>query len=382
MNKDAMYPAKILFRPNNVEWKQENRIWQGIPGIERTSNGRLYATWYTGGVTEEPGNIVLLEKSDDDGRTWTDCFIVVWHENPEIRCFDECIWIDPLGRLWLFWMQAPQILDAKAGVWCAVCDNPDADQPVFGEIRRIADGVMLNKPIVTKDGRWLFPCAVWRDGLARSTPAYPELEGKRLASVVESGDEGRTFTWLGGANVPNRWFHEHNIVELNDGRLWMLVRTSYGLGQAFSSDGGITWTEQGDSGHTGPNSRCFLRRLASGRLLLINHVNPTYRTNPKDWNVRNNLMALLSEDDGKTWIGGLMLDTRNEVSYPDGVQAENGDIYIIYDFQRYKSREILLAVFREEDVLEGRLVSPNARLKQRINQATGGTQGALPLDPA
>ena len=29
------------------------RMWQGIPGIERTKGGRLFATWYSGGVTEQ-----------------------------------------------------------------------------------------------------------------------------------------------------------------------------------------------------------------------------------------------------------------------------------------------------------------------------------------
>ena len=66
-----------------------------------------------------------------------------------------------------------------------------------------------------------------------------------------------------------------------------------------------------------------------------------------------------------------MLDTRSENSYPDGVQAENGDVYVIYDHERCGARETLMAVFTEEDILEGRLVSPRGRLRQRVNQATG-----------
>ena len=171
--------------------------------------------------------------------------------------------------------------------------------------------------------------------------------------------------------MPERAFDEHCLVELNDGRLWMTVRTTYGIGQAFSSDGGRTWENIGPSGHTGPNARFFVRRLKSGRLIMVNHLNPSYQTSPQTWNARNNLVAMLSDDDGKTWKGALVLDTRNEISYPDGVQADNGDIYVIYDFERYGAREILMAVFTEEDILEGRLVSPRGRLRQRVNQATG-----------
>ena len=95
-----------------------------------------------------------------------------------------------------------------------------------------------------------------------------------------------------------------------------------------------------------PNARFFIRRLESGNLLLVRH-------NPPKMNQRSHLAAFLSEDDGVTWKGGLMLDVRKYVSYPDGVQAPDGTIYITYDFERTKARQILMAVFTEEDVLAG-----------------------------
>ena len=371
MFKGSMTPARVYLFPDRPEWKSSGRVWQGIPGVERTANGRLYACWYSGGRTEEPGNIVVLEKSDDDGQTWTDGFCAVCHDDPEVRCFDEAIWIDPRGRLWLFWTQSRLFYDGRNGVWCAVCDQPDADEVTFSEPRRLFDGLMLNKPIAASTGEWYFPVGLWSRAVIKPLEEHPELDARRLSGVYVTADGGERFEWRGGADVPGRGFDEHMLVELKDGRLWLLVRASYGIGQAFSSDGCRTWTGGGPSGHSGPNARFFIRRLASGRLLLVNHVNPTYTTNPKNWNVRNNLMAMLSEDDGKTCIGGLMLDTRNEISYPDGTQAANGDIYLIYDYSRYSARQILMAVFNEDDILAGRLVSPNARLKQLVSRATG-----------
>ena len=85
-------------------------------------------------------------------------------------------------------------------------------------------------------------------------------------------------------------------------------------------------------------------------------------------------MAMLSEDDGKTWKGGLMIDARKDVSYPDGVEAEDGVIRIIYDYQRRDAREILMATFTEEDVLCGRPVSGKARFEQLVNRATGNRE--------
>jgi len=87
---------------------------------------------------------------------------------------------------------------------------------------------------------------------------------------------------------------------------------------------------------------------------------------------RSHLTAFLSKDDGRTWSGGLLLDERSGVSYPDGVQAEDGTIRIIYDYSRREAKEILMARFTEEDVLQGKLVSDKSALGMLVNKASGG----------
>jgi hypothetical protein len=85
---------------------------------------------------------------------------------------------------------------------------------------------------------------------------------------------------------------------------------------------------------------------------------------------RSHLSAFVSDDDGTTWSDGLLLDER-ESSYPDGVQAEDGTIYIIYDHQRYTLNRhgeegvgsVQMAVFREDDIRAGKPVSDESRLK-------------------
>jgi len=371
MNIGAMTPATVYLWPGKEEFLSESRRWQGIPGIERTKKGRIYAAWYSGGETEEAGNVLIIEKSDDDGQTWTDGFMLVQHDDPEIRCFDETLWIDPKGRMWVFWAQSCGKYDGRCGVWGVYTEDADADEPVFTAPVRIGNGIMMNKPTVAKDGTWYFPMSVWPRYLHDYSEDHTDIDWERKANVYVSLDAGKTFEYRGGADGERRGFDEHTIIELKDGRLWMLTRTSYGVGQAFSEDQGKTWTEILPSGHTGPNSRIHVRRLKSGRILLINHVNPTYQTNPKSWNDRNNLMAMLSDDDGRTWHGGLMLDTRDRVTYPDGTEDDEGNIYIIYDRERFADREILMAVFTEEDILEGRLVGEKSRMKVLVNQATG-----------
>ena len=44
-----------------------------------------------------------------------------------------------------------------------------------------------------------------------------------------------------------------------------------------------------------------------------------------------------------------MIDEREDVTYPDGVQAKDSRIHIIYDHQRTPLGEVLMATFTEED---------------------------------
>ena len=373
MKKGSMTAANLLWQPQEKRYHACGRCFQGIPAIERTHGGRLYAAWYTGMNGEVCGNFIDVEKSDDDGRTWSDAWLIIEHEDPEVRCFDECIWRDPSGRIWIFWSQSEKgQFDGRVGVWEIHSANADEEQPSFSEPRRIANGIMLNKPTVLTSGEWLMPCSLWgSDYVQVSGEGHPELASEIGANLYVSMDNGESFTYRGGALIPGRVFDEHSVIERLDGSLWMLTRTVYGIGQAFSYDKGFTWEGIGPSGHTGPNSRFHIRRLSTGDLLLINHVNPTNHSSENPWRRRDNLMAMLSQDDGKTWIGGLMIDVRADISYPDATEGPDGRIYMIYDHSRNHEREILMSVFRPEDIMAGGFLSQDARPREVINRATG-----------
>lgn len=102
-------------------------------------------------------------------------------------------------------------------------------------------------------------------------------------------------------------------------------------------------------------------------------VNLTFcaNINVKSWKGRSHLTAMLSEDDGETWPYTLLLDERNEVSYPDAKEADNGYIYVTYDWERVTQREILMARFTEDDILRGKILSPEGKLRVLVNKALG-----------
>lgn len=83
---------------------------------------------------------------------------------------------------------------------------------------------------------------------------------------------------------------------------------------------------------------------------------------------RSHLTAFLSSDEGKSWRGGLLLDERDGISYPDGFVHPDGRIFIQYDRLRAHG-EILLAVFTEADVEAGYDVSGKVERKRPLIQS-------------
>ncbi len=132
-----------------------------------------------------------------------------------------------------------------------------------------------------------------------------------------SDDNGAT--WKGPSNLcsspvsqgKGRWPDRGNaghIVELQDGRLWMLTRNSRDhLWEYFSEDRGESWSEGRPSRFVGVFSCFRLFRIPDGRLMLVwlNNM-PRSSSNKRDDNhntARDALHAAISDDDGKTWRG-------------------------------------------------------------------------------
>lgn len=355
-NKDTSFlkpPAHIA--PPTDEHAATNRAFQGISSMAVSPKGRLWATWYAG-VTpgEDKNNYVVLATSGDDGKTWKEVLTVDPDGPGAVRAFDPELWVSPEGKLLLFWAQAIGHDGSVSGTWVSEASDAETESPSWSAPKRIADGIMMCKPTVLSSGEWAAPISRWA------------LEDS--AMVVISKDAGRTWNVRGSASVPkeDRTFDEHMLVERKDGSLWMLVRTNYGIGESLSPDRGATWPIVTRSNIVHPAARFFISRLLSGNLLLVKH-------GPLDkQSGRSHLTAYISTDDGKTWGGGLLLDERDGISYPDGQQTADGKILITYDYDRTGKREVYFATFREEDASAGKVTSQDVRLRQLISKASGG----------
>lgn len=351
----------ILDKKRLQDFEQSKRIWQGIPSIEVSKNGRIFVTFYSGGIKEDFGNYILLYVSDDDGKSFN--LFAVAYNGKDKRTYDASLWIDPLDRLWWSYSVCP-----NNKLVTSVFTDIDGDIKYAGDIHPGYE-VMINKPIVTSWGEWLLPCYVF-DKAVIWTPAITSKRKDRKCFVFATNDNGESF-YLKSSFLPkNRSFDEMVLLEHNDHHLSAFTRTLTGIAHFESFDKGNSWQENTKSDFKSPSSRFNFTKLKSGRIMQVNHY---------DFKDRNNLTVLLSDDDGKTWPHKLVIDERDWVSYPDAKETDDGFIYICYDRDRgsFKynlkdalkcAREILMAKITEEDVIAGKLVNKKSRLKMIVSK--------------
>lgn len=345
----------LLYSPTDSRYLESDRAFQGCPTVAVTRGGRIFLGWYSGGIREPHiDNYNLVVYSDDGGKSWTKPYLVIpGSRELGIHSLDIQLWCAPSGALHVFWVQNHAVPttdgirpplpesypwisvdgydfgDFEHSMWMTVCADPDADRPVFDEPRRVDKGFLRCKPTALPDGRYLFF-------------NYDQLSDRYGYSV--SCDGGLSFSHRYGAIKLDTPFDEAMAYVREDGSIRMLARTNgrYGyLAESTSADGGESWSEAVLSNIKNPGSRFYISRLPSGRLLLVNNDSSETRTN----------MALcLSEDDGVSWKYIRVIDTREQLSYPDCDRL--GDrIYLTYDRERTGAREILFLDFTEEDIM-------------------------------
>ena len=351
-------------------------------GMAMTKGGRLWATWIAGGDSVK--GFTVGSWSDDGGKTWTDTRFRVGTSEPEFYVgwtgihmthHIANIWAAPDGTLRLLVYQCVGMFNQRGVTYEFVCRNPDDAEPVWEAPRLVTLGTIHNKPIVLRDGTWVYPvdCEDYSWWWLK-TDVFPDMKDLHVCGVFASTDRGQTWVRRGGTRPETeRHFTEHSIVERDDGTLHMLMRTGQGPMESVSADGGRTWSTPVVSSVVRQHrSRMSYIRLQSGKMLLVkngtkaNEVSARFGQ-PKVFRDRAELTAFVSADGGRTWSDGLPLDLRDNVAYPDAFQAADGSVYVSYEYNRGTKRdEILFARFREEDVLAGKLTSSDASLKNVV----------------
>jgi hypothetical protein len=160
-------------------------------------------------------------------------------------------------------------------------------------------------------------------------------QGNIGARSYYSDDDGKTWGRSEPVFVPNLipniWHTgavEPSFLQLNDGRIWMLIRNSNDrLWESFSSDNGETWSEAVPTRFKcGPNSWVSTLRLSTGEILVVwNNAMSMHPSATQDiWSFTNRdlIHGAISPDEGESWYGfreiwkDAMRDSTGFVNHP------------------------------------------------------------------
>jgi hypothetical protein len=172
--------------------------------------------------------------------------------------------------------------------------------------------------------------------------------GRHAVLTYSSDDDGRTWSAGNLIDLGGRGHHggvtEPTLTELQDGRIWMLIRTNWGeFWTGYSYDGGRFWRVLQPSGIPASSAPGLLKRLASGRLLLV--WNRPFPEGRDSWplsggdglwsetpvsNHREELSIAFSEDDGETWTEPAVVARQagKWIAYPYVFEVEPGRLWL------------------------------------------------------
>jgi predicted neuraminidase len=195
----------------------------------------------------------------------------------------------------------------------------------------------LNSVIQIRSGRILLPFSYYTKRTWFNRKELPDaftFMGHYDSTLVYSDDAGATWHLAQTplkVPAPDITSDESGavepvVIELKDGRVWMLIRTQRGrLYESFSKDG-ATWSQPQPSRFISSESPPGLVRLPDGRIVLFWNCCQRF---PYAYGGRHALHAAISEDEGQTWRGfrEVVRDPRRHEPPPLG-----GDFGTAYPF--------------------------------------------------
>jgi hypothetical protein len=301
------------------------------------------------------GSLMIVERNstmttNDDGKSWSKPRRIydradVTAEGPGIPSNSAMLLKTRSGVLILVWM------DKRFLNWDETAREPgEGAFGYFWAIRSLDEGktwvdrqMILNgigghqsrDILQTRGGRIVVPVQF-----------YLRKPGRNAVATYSSDDDGKTWKSSNiidlGGNGHHDGAFEPVLEELKDGRLWMLIRTSWDrFWEAYSEDEGLSWRVIQPSKIEASSSPGYITRLASGRLALVwNRLYPEgqntfprrsgqYSVAEASWH-REELSIAFSDDEGKTWSKPVVLAREKNawLAYPYVFERVPGLLWI------------------------------------------------------
>ena len=287
------------------------------PSLCEVEGGGLFAVWYAASYETSPDTVIMGAWWDPKTDRWSMPEVVV--DIPGVPVGNPVLFSHG-RRVYLFYV----MLFGDSWTDAEIVMSISRDNGHTWEGNRIISpkrGLMTKtKPILFQDGRLLLPVydeRIWCSMVLISEPPYEDwrLYGDLMAK--------------GTAIQPA-------VVKRGDGVLVMYSRTNKGrIWETLSYDGGYSWIASYPTPLPNPNSGIDMIRLSDGRFALVMN----------DLEVgRGRLVFAISQDEGKTWRREVVLeDGEGEFSYPSILQVKDGEVHILYTWQRIKISHITLS---------------------------------------
>jgi len=269
---------------------------------------------------------LALRRSADGGRTWSKMVIIA--DDGEHTIGNPCPVVEQQsGTIWLPLCRDNQrVLLMKSTddgrTWSEPVDiTANAIKPPWHWV-----GTGPGHGIQLAGGRLLIPC--WAD-------ATPKLGEVQFSYVLYSDDRGKSWH-VGGAAEPNA-SDECEVVELQDGRVYMNMRSRQGKRQrayAFSQDGGLTWSKvKYDPRLPEPSVQGSVMRLTRSDQQGKNRV---LLATPADPQARRAMTVRVSYDECRTWPLAKVIH-EGSAAYSDLAVTEDLQVLLLCETDRFKN---------------------------------------------
>ena len=291
-----------------------------------------------GGVKDDFPCRLSGRLSEDGGRTWSERIVIqenLWGRNVKHPNMLRL----PSGEIMLTFTAWASEIERNVFM-----KRSEDECETWGEIVQVSEPGWYctnNDHIVQlSTGRILLP--------SHGGPGFRFVRGNPLHAFVFYSDDGFR-TWRMSEDTmtaPGRGAHEPSIVELKDGRLLCILRTTQKcIYRAYSEDGGVHWSVPQPTDLAAPDAPPLIKRIpTTGDLLLLwNNV-------PSDTNwPRTPLTAAVSRDEGETWTNLQDVDNRPDHDAAYAAVYFQGDEALVTYYTRNtawaRDAEVMLKVF-------------------------------------
>jgi predicted neuraminidase len=304
-----------------------------VASIGELLDGTLVATWYAGS-REGAGDVAIYLSTRAPGQdAWSSPRAIVTRAS---ATQDLNRYIKKVGNAVLFAGQSDKLwllyVTVSIGGWSGsslnLTTSTDEGQ-TWTPGRRLTlspffnlSELVKNAPIPLSNGGW-------------AVPIYHELAGTFPEMLwLDEGDGIRASK----TRVSAGWFgYQPAFARLSANQALAVLRddgVATAVSVATTEDAGATWSAPVPLDLPNPDAGIDAIHLTDGRVLLAFNDSTSGR---------DNLRLAISADDGRTWarVATLAEEQGGDFSYPFLMQTRNGDVHLVYTWQRKAIKHVV-----------------------------------------